>query len=203
MELSRRARRSPPAVARRLRAAGVSAWRPRRDPLRQPLRDAGGHLRLRLDRRHRGPDQYRRDGTAAIGYYLSNSGACLFAIEAQFVERLAHVTEGMELLRVIWVIGAMRNQARASMEAMPPRGDAIAAAPDQPRRHACDHLHQRHHRSFQGRDVPACAILLVGRQLAPPSGRKVGRRALHDAAAVPHQRAQHFCAGAALWRDEW
>jgi carnitine-CoA ligase len=67
-----------------------------------------------------------------IGYYLSNSGACLFAIEAQFVERLAHVTEGMESLRVIWVIGGDAQPSAASMEAMPPRGDAIAAAPINP-----------------------------------------------------------------------
>ena len=67
-----------------------------------------------------------------IGYYLSNSGACLFAIEAQFVERLAHVTEGMESLRAIWVIGGDAQPSAASMEAMPPRGDAIAAAPINP-----------------------------------------------------------------------
>jgi crotonobetaine/carnitine-CoA ligase len=66
-----------------------------------------------------------------IGYYLSNSGACLFAIEAQFVERLAHVTEGMESLRSIWVIGgdAPLTAATPPIEVIPPRRDAIAAAP--------------------------------------------------------------------------
>jgi crotonobetaine/carnitine-CoA ligase len=69
-----------------------------------------------------------------IGYYLSNSGACLFAIEAQFVERLAHVTEGMESLRSTWVIGGDTpfGAAASSMEAMPPRADAIPAAPINP-----------------------------------------------------------------------
>ena len=69
-----------------------------------------------------------------IGYYLSNSGACLFAIEAQFVERMAHVTEGKASLRSIWVIGSDAPQSGASplMEAMPPRTDAIAAAPISP-----------------------------------------------------------------------
>jgi crotonobetaine/carnitine-CoA ligase len=69
-----------------------------------------------------------------IGYYLSNSGACLFAIEAQFVERLAHVTEGMASLHSIWVIGADTppNAAAPLMEGMPPRRDAVAAAPINP-----------------------------------------------------------------------
>jgi crotonobetaine/carnitine-CoA ligase len=69
-----------------------------------------------------------------IGYYLSNSGACLFAIEAQFVERLAHVSEGSGSLRSIWVIGsdAPSGVAAPSMQAMPPRKDAIAAAPIAP-----------------------------------------------------------------------
>src|SRR5207253_8286550 len=51
-----------------------------------------------------------------IGYYLSNSGASLFAIEAQFVERLAHVTEGTESLRAIWVIGGDTLPGATSME---------------------------------------------------------------------------------------
>ena len=68
-----------------------------------------------------------------IGYYLSNSGACLFAIEAQFVERLAHVTEGMASLRSIWVIGSDAPPSSApSMEAMPPRIETVAAAPIAP-----------------------------------------------------------------------
>jgi crotonobetaine/carnitine-CoA ligase len=48
--------------------------------------------------------------TAAMGpqiaYCLSNSGARLLVIEAQFVERLAHASEGMTSLGSIWVIGA-------------------------------------------------------------------------------------------------
>lgn len=69
-----------------------------------------------------------------IGYYLSNSGACLFAIEAQFVERLVHVTEGTASLRSIWVIGADEPPGAdvPLMEVMPPRADAIAAAPINP-----------------------------------------------------------------------
>lgn len=67
-----------------------------------------------------------------IGYYLSNSGACLFAIEAQFAERLAHITEGMASLRAIWVIGGDTPPSSMSVEAMPTRGDAIAAAPINP-----------------------------------------------------------------------
>ena len=69
-----------------------------------------------------------------IGYYLSNSGARLFAIEAQFVERLAHVSEGMASLGSIWVIGAdaLPGGAAPLMEAMPPRAAPIAAAPVSP-----------------------------------------------------------------------
>ena len=63
MELSRgaRHRRRP---WRELARGGRFCRRPRRDPLLQPAGDAGDHFGLRLDRRHRGPDQYRRDGTA-------------------------------------------------------------------------------------------------------------------------------------------
>ncbi|MBR1234103.1 ATP-dependent acyl-CoA ligase [Bradyrhizobium sp. AUGA SZCCT0182] len=69
-----------------------------------------------------------------IGYYLSNSGARLFAIEAQFVERLAHVPEGMASLGSIWVIGADAPPKGAAplMEAMPPRAAPISAAPVSP-----------------------------------------------------------------------
>jgi carnitine-CoA ligase len=69
-----------------------------------------------------------------IGYYLSNSGARLFAIETQFVERLAHVSEGMASLESIWVIGAdaLPGGAAPSMQIMPPRADPIAAAPASP-----------------------------------------------------------------------
>jgi carnitine-CoA ligase len=73
--------------------------------------------------------------TAAMGpqiaYCLSNSGARLFVIEAQYVGRLAHVCEGMASLRSIWVIGAGTPPSDSAplMEIMPPRVDAIAAAP--------------------------------------------------------------------------
>jgi carnitine-CoA ligase len=76
--------------------------------------------------------------TAAMGpqiaYCLSNSGAQLFVIEAQFVERLAHVCEGMASLRSIWLIGADTPPSCTAplMEIMPPRVDAIAAAPVAP-----------------------------------------------------------------------
>jgi crotonobetaine/carnitine-CoA ligase len=68
-----------------------------------------------------------------IGYYLSNSGACLFAIEAQFVERLAHVADGMASLHSIWVIGSDPPPVGSlPMRAVPPRADVIAAAPINP-----------------------------------------------------------------------
>jgi carnitine-CoA ligase len=69
-----------------------------------------------------------------IGYYLSNSGARLFAIEAQFVERLAHVTEGMASLGSIWVIGADASAGGAGppMQIMPSRAAPIPAAPVSP-----------------------------------------------------------------------
>lgn len=69
-----------------------------------------------------------------IGYYLSNSGAQLFVIEAQFVERLAHVCEGMTALGSIWVIGdaAPPGGAAPLMETMPPRAAPIAATPVSP-----------------------------------------------------------------------
>ncbi len=76
--------------------------------------------------------------TAAMGpqiaYCLSNCGAGLLVIETQFVERLAHASEGMASLRSIWVIGADLPPSSAGLliEAMPPRAEPIAAAPVSP-----------------------------------------------------------------------
>jgi carnitine-CoA ligase len=73
--------------------------------------------------------------TAAMGpqiaYCLSNSGARLLVIEAQFVERLTHASEGMASLGSIWVIRADAPQSGAGplLEALPPRTEPIAAAP--------------------------------------------------------------------------
>src|ERR1700737_1223158 len=69
-----------------------------------------------------------------IAYCLSNSGARLLVIEAQFVERLAHASEGMASLGSIWVIGAdySASGAEPSIEIMPPRAEPIAPAPVSP-----------------------------------------------------------------------
>ena len=48
----------------------------------------------------------------------------------------------------------------------------------------------------EGRDVPAGAVLLVGRRHRWMLGGLERRRALHLPAAVPHQRAEHVRAGA-------
>jgi crotonobetaine/carnitine-CoA ligase len=75
--------------------------------------------------------------TAAMGpqiaYCLSNSGARLLVIEAQFVARLAHASESMASLGSIWVIGAAPlGGAEPLIEVLPPRADPIAAAPVTP-----------------------------------------------------------------------
>ena len=65
-----------------------------------------------------------------IAYCLTNSGARLLVIEAQFVERLALVSEGIASLRSIWVIGihGAPNGAGPLMEALPPRAAPVDAA---------------------------------------------------------------------------
>ena len=76
--------------------------------------------------------------TAAMGpqiaYCLSNSGARLLVIEAQFVERLAHASAGMESPSSIWVIGADARPASAEplLVVLPPRTEPIEAAPVTP-----------------------------------------------------------------------
>lgn len=76
--------------------------------------------------------------TAAMGpqiaYCLSNSGARLLVIEAQFTERLAHASEAMASLRSIWVIGAdaAPNIITPLIELLPPRAEPIEAAPVAP-----------------------------------------------------------------------
>src|SRR4029079_2808166 len=54
---------------------------------------------------------------------------CLLAIEAQFVERLVHVSQGMASLRSVWVIGSdARSGSGLPMQAMAPRASHIPAA---------------------------------------------------------------------------
>ena len=73
-------------------------------------------------------------------------------------------------------------------------------AADPPLRHARHPLHLGHHRPGQGRRLPACAVPLVGRAQRRCPRRRRRRRALHDAAAVPHQRPQHLRPGVARRR---
>ena len=86
--------------------------------------------------------------TAAMGpqiaYCVSNSGAKLLVIEAPFVERLAHASEGISSegisseglasLRSIWMIGADAAPGGAGplIELLPPRAEPIEAAPVTP-----------------------------------------------------------------------
>jgi crotonobetaine/carnitine-CoA ligase len=75
--------------------------------------------------------------TAAMGpqiaYCLSNSGARLLVIEAQFVERLAHGPNDVASLRSIWVIGSEATaKVRLSIDTMPPRTARAEAAPVAP-----------------------------------------------------------------------
>jgi carnitine-CoA ligase len=73
--------------------------------------------------------------TAAMGpqiaYCLVNSGARLLVIEQRFIDRLAPVCNGLGSLGAIWVIGSdpVPAGAAASTSLLPPRGEAIPAAP--------------------------------------------------------------------------
>ena len=77
------------------------------------------------------------------------------------------------------------------------REPARGRAADRSRRHPRHPLHLGHHRPGQGRALPARAAPLVGRAQRRGPRRRRRRRALHDAAALPHQRAQHLRAGVA------
>ena len=150
--------------------------------------------------------------TASMGpqieYLLANSGARLLVIEAPFVERLATADLSRTALQAIWVVGdrpaaRTRRTASACIALARCAGEPVEAQAGAARRHPRDPLHLRHHRPGQGRDVPACAVLLVGRQHRAHPGHRRRRRALHDLAAVPRQRAQHLCAGGAERVRAW
>ena len=75
--------------------------------------------------------------TAAMGpqiaYCLSNSGARLLVIEAQFADRLKSVAEGIASLLSIWVIGSHAADVTGpSIKALPPRAAPIDPAPVTP-----------------------------------------------------------------------
>lgn len=71
---------------------------------------------------------------AQIAYCLSNSGARLLVIEAQFVDRIAAASEGIASLHSIWVIGAEAapNGAGLPIEVLPPRAEPVDAGPVAP-----------------------------------------------------------------------
>ena len=192
----------PPAVARAC-ARRACRRRPGRDPLRQPPGDAGNHSRLRLDRRDCGPDQYRRDGPA--DRVLSVEQRRVPVCDRGAVRR----TPGARHRRHGVAAFDLGDRIRCATEQRTVDGGHAATHRDgrrrahRTRRHARDHLYQRHHRPLQRRDVPTRAILLVGRSLRPTSGRERGRRALHHTAAFPYQCAQHFRTGAAQRRARW
>ena len=87
-----------------------------------------------------------------------------------------------------------------------PRPSASAAfracgrAADSSFRHPRHPLHLRHHRPGQGRALPSGAVPLVGRAQRRDPRRRRRRRALHDAAALSHQRPQHLRPGLARRR---
>ena len=137
-----------------------------------------------------------------LRHILENSGAKLMVIEAALLGALEHV--GLETLplETIWVIDPPSGvKAPPIARPLPALGEAVRCGADAAERHAGHSLHVRHHRPVQGRVLPACAVLLVGRQHGPSAGRRQRRRALHDPAALPHQRAQHLLPGADHRRD--
>jgi crotonobetaine/carnitine-CoA ligase len=73
--------------------------------------------------------------TAAMGpqiaYCLANSGARLLVVEQRFLDRLAPACDGIASLAAIWVIGsdAASTGVAPLVGCMPPRGEAIPAAP--------------------------------------------------------------------------
>ena len=110
-------------------------------------------------------------------------------------------TRARSLSRRIWLIGDAAGDLGFGRRRRDP--DAARRRADRGRRRSqpgdlgADPLHLRHHRPVEGRVLPACAILLVGGQHGVAAATARRRRALHQPAAVSHQRAQHLLSGAA------
>ena len=190
------------ARARRCARAGVARRRPRRADVQQPGRVPRDLPRLRLARRGGGADQHRVHGPAdrllpgqqrraAAGDRGRSSSSGWRSRPG------AHGAAGD--------LGRRRRRRAPSRRSRSARADA---GPDPPprrprraaivsRRPAGHPLHLGHHRPGQGRDLPARAVPLVGRQQRARARRRRGDVLVHDAAAVPHQRPQHLRPGVA------
>ena len=134
-----------------------------------------------------------------LQHILSNCGARLLVLEDVHADNLAMLDARRLAVEAIWLIGAkgrsrFRQRHRGSDAA---RRRAYRGRGGPARRSRPHSLHLWYHRPVERRLLPACAILLVGGQygVAPATARR--RRAVHQPAAVSHQRAEHLLPGAA------
>ena len=201
----------PQAAGAPRRGAGAgrrAARRPGRRDVRQPHRVPRGLPRLRLARRGRRcrstPRRWgRRSSTSS-----PNSEAQLLVIEAAFLERLQTADLARTALREIWVVGdagaVQRRGARACARCrIPRRARPIAAGRGAAGRSARHPLHLRHHRAGQGRDLPACAVLLVGREQRATCSACGADDVLCTTLPLFHINALNTFAQAAITGCEW
>ena len=133
-----------------------------------------------------------------LQHILGNCGAKLLVIEAAYAENLDMLEPDKLAVETLWLIGegvGPSRQHRRATDAARRRADRGGGG--EARRSRTDPLHVRHHRAVEGRLLPAGAVLLVGGQHRIAAGDQDRRRAVHQPAAVPHQRAQHLLSGAA------
>ena len=157
--------------------------------------------RLRLARRHRGADQYRVARPAAAAHPGELAARACLIIEPAYLEQSRRIwTLRRCQLATIWddrrASRGSRGRPAVAADAAARRSDRSGAAAAG--RSAGDPLYLGDDRAVEGRVLPACPVFLVGRQYrARILGHRRRRRAVHHAAAVPHQRAQHVLSGAA------
>ena len=134
-----------------------------------------------------------------LQHILSNCGARLLVIEDVLCRQSRAARRRRARVEAIWLIGAKQTFGLGNVRRDPDaaRRRAHRGGGGPARRPRPDPLHLRHHRPVEGRLLPARAIFLVGGQhgVAPATARR--RRALHQPAAVSHQRAQHLLSSAA------